>query len=78
MARLLHRTQLLCLLSQGLLYDEGADDPLLQVIHKPACTLVMYMTKHATDAVRHIKHVTHTCGTCVKACIMSQICVMYI
>ncbi|KAA6419983.1 MAG: DNA repair complementing XP-C cells-like [Trebouxia sp. A1-2] len=29
-ARLLHRTHLLCLLSQGLLYDEGANDPLLQ------------------------------------------------
>ncbi|KAL0052801.1 hypothetical protein WJX82_007986 [Trebouxia sp. C0006] len=30
MARLLHRTHLLCLLSQGLLYDEAANDPLLQ------------------------------------------------
>ncbi|KAL0038560.1 hypothetical protein WJX77_010735 [Trebouxia sp. C0004] len=30
-ARLLHRTHLLCLLSRGLLYDEGASDPLLQV-----------------------------------------------
>lgn len=44
MARLLHRTHLLCLLSRGLLYDEAANDPLLQVGHKPACTLAVYMT----------------------------------
>ena len=31
MACLLHRTHMLCLLSQGLLYDQAASDPLLQV-----------------------------------------------
>ena len=31
MARLLHRSHLLCLLSRGLLYDQAASDPLLQV-----------------------------------------------
>ena len=31
MARLLHRTHLLCLLSRGLLFDQAASDPLLQV-----------------------------------------------
>lgn len=30
MARLLHRTHLLCLLSRGLLFDQAASDPLLQ------------------------------------------------
>lgn len=31
MARLLHRTHMLCLLSRGLLFDQAANDPLLQV-----------------------------------------------
>ena len=31
MARLLHRTHLLCLLSRGLLFDQAASDALLQV-----------------------------------------------
>ena len=83
MARLLHRTHLLCLLSRGLLYDEAANDPLLQVSPKPACALVVYMTECAADAVRHIGYVSHThththlCETCVKACMMSYMCVVY-
>ena len=93
MARLLHRTHLLCLLSRGLLYDEAANDPLLQVSPKPACMLIVYMTQCATDAVRHIEYVSHThtcmhartharthahlCETCVKACMMSYMCVVY-
>ena len=36
MARLLHRTHLLCLLSRGLLYDQAASDALLQVMPSKA------------------------------------------
>ena len=37
MARLLHRTHMLCLLSRGLLYDQAASDAVLQVRDTQAC-----------------------------------------
>lgn len=38
LARLLHRTHLLCLLARGLLYDQAASDPMLQARHTYSST----------------------------------------
>lgn len=55
MARLLHRTHLLCLLSRGLLFDQAAGDPLLQVI-RMGCKAPCYLAMWARSCTCNIIH----------------------
>lgn len=64
MARLLHRTHLLCLLSRGLLFDQAASDALLQVTgcchmgtiihlhHYAFVMLLLFQILHIANCVR--------------------------